>query len=91
MRSFPLKIITPSGVQYDGETQRAVFRTTEGDVGILYGHADYTAMIESGGIRILDDTGEQSALCKNGVVIMRDNTLTILASDYKAENETQSI
>ena len=82
MRSFPLKIVTPDGVQYDNHIQRVIFRTTEGDTGILFGHADYTAVIENGSVRIFDDTGEQSAVCKNGIAIMQKNELTILANEY---------
>ena len=38
MSVFPMQIITPEKVFFDGEVQRVVVRTTEGDVGILAKH-----------------------------------------------------
>ena len=38
MKSFPLKIVTPDGLQFDAEAEELIVRTTSGDVGILAGH-----------------------------------------------------
>jgi F-type H+-transporting ATPase subunit epsilon len=82
MRVFHLKIVTPDGVRFDGNVQRIIARTSEGDTGILYGHTDYTAVIENGTIRILDENNNQQSIeCSNGILTVKDNNATILASE----------
>ena len=46
MASFHLQIATADGLVFDGEADRLVVRTTEGDVGILRGHIDYLAALQ---------------------------------------------
>lgn len=82
MRVFCLKIVTPDGIRFDGSVQRVIARTSEGDTGILYGHTDYTAVIENGNVRILDENNnEQSIECHDGILTVKDNIATILANE----------
>ena len=37
--TFHLQIVTPDGLAVDGETESLIVKTTQGDVGILSGHA----------------------------------------------------
>ena len=43
MRPFPLKIVTPDGIVFDGDAESLTVRTTTGDVGILADHANLVA------------------------------------------------
>lgn len=43
MTSFPLKIVTPDGLIYDGSAEQIIVRTTSGDVAILARHINYVA------------------------------------------------
>ena len=48
MRSFPLKIVTPDGLLYDGQAEELIVRTTSGDMGILAGHISCVAPLGMG-------------------------------------------
>ena len=41
MNTFHLQIVTPDGLMFDGDAEKLLVRTTEGDVGIMSGHCDY--------------------------------------------------
>ena len=43
MASFPLKIVCPDGVKFDGQAQQLSIRTTSGELGILARHTDCVA------------------------------------------------
>ena len=45
MSTFSLQIITPEKIFFEGEVQRVIVRTTEGDVGILAKHEKYVAAL----------------------------------------------
>ena len=55
MKSFPLKIVTPDGVQFDGMAQELIVRTTTGDLGILAGHINCTAPLGMGTATVMID------------------------------------
>ena len=40
MNTFHLQIVTPDGLMFDGDAEKLLVRTTEGDVGIMSGHCD---------------------------------------------------
>ena len=35
MTAFPLTIVTPDGVQFDGQAEQLIVRTVSGDMGVL--------------------------------------------------------
>ena len=38
MKSFHIEIVTPDGIEYEGEVESLLVRTDDGDVEILAGH-----------------------------------------------------
>ena len=48
MNGFHLKIVTPQRAAFDGEAERLVVRTREGDTAILPRHAEYAAEVAAG-------------------------------------------
>ena len=66
MSEFRLQIVTPDGLMFDGEAQRIIVRTTEGDVGILPRHSDYAAPVSIGVARVLTADGERGAALRFG-------------------------
>ena len=66
MSTFTLQIITPEKIFFEGEVQRVIVRTTEGDVGILAKHERYVAALPSGPVKvILSDGTERIENSKN--------------------------
>ena len=64
--TFHLQIVTPDGLAFDGETESLIVKTTQGDVGILSGHADYFAAISVGRIRVKNPDGSYRKAAVNG-------------------------
>lgn len=81
MNTFPLQIITPDKIFFDGSVQRLVVRTTEGDIGILAKHEKYVAALPSGPVRItLEDGTERAAALSGGALKVSPDKTAILAN-----------
>jgi F-type H+-transporting ATPase subunit epsilon len=74
-----LQIITPDKKFFDEEVDMAIFRTTEGDIGILPKHEPLTTIISIGTIRIKQDGNEQKASLIGGFAEVQPEKITILA------------
>ena len=48
MKSFPLKIVTPDGPQFEGEATELIVRTISGDMGIMAGHINCVTSLGMG-------------------------------------------
>lgn len=81
MSTFPLQIITPEKIFFEGEVQRVIVRTTEGDVGILAKHEKYVAALPSGPVKLtLSDGTERLAALSGGAVRVSPAQTAILAN-----------
>ena len=83
MTPFALKIVTPDGVQYDGEAQELVVRTTTGDTGILAGHINYVAPLGMGEATVVVDGERRHAACIGGMVSVVDGKVTLLPTTFE--------
>ena len=83
MTAFPLKIITPDGVQFEGEAQELVVRTTTGDTGILAGHINYVAPLGMGEAAVIVDGEKRRAACIGGMVSVVDGKVTLLPTTFE--------
>lgn len=81
MNVFPLQIITPDKVFFEGAVQRLIVRTTEGDVGILAKHEKYVAALPSGPVKLLlEDGSERIAALSGGALKVSPDRTAILAN-----------
>ena len=81
MSTFSLQIITPEKIFFEGEVQRLIVRTTEGDVGILAKHEKYVAALPSGPVKItMPDGTERLAALSGGAVKVSPAQTAILAN-----------
>ena len=81
MSTFSLQIITPEKIFFEGDVQRVIVRTTEGDVGILAKHEKYVAALPSGPIKItMEDGRERLAALSGGAVKVSPSQTAILAN-----------
>lgn len=87
MASFHLQITTADGLAFDGQAERLIVRTTEGDVGILHGHVDYLAALKDvSELRLTANGNTRIAAVSGGFVsvskdITRVNAITLEWSD----------
>lgn len=79
MTPFPLQIITPEKMFFDGQTEQVIVRTTVGDVGILKGHEPYCAAIGIGQMRIMINGEFKRAATSGGIIkVLRDKTVILV-------------
>lgn len=83
MEQFPLKIVTPDGVQYDGTAEELIVRTTDGDVGILAGHINYVASLGMGQATVVTDGQKRYGACIGGMVSVADGVVTLLPTTFE--------
>lgn len=68
MTGFPMKIVTPDGLMFDGQAEELVVRTTTGDMGILAGHVDCVAPLGMGRATIVTEGKKRYAACIGGIL-----------------------
>ena len=103
MNSFPLKIVTPDGLQFDGMAEELIVRTTTGDLGILAGHISCVAPLGMGRATVLVDGKKRYAACIGGMVSVVKGAVTLVPTTFewadkidveravRSENRAQSV
>lgn len=81
MNTFHLQIITPDKILFDGQAVQLTARTTEGDVGILAGHARYAAILKTGALEVrMEDGSIRTAAAAGGALKVSDEKTTIITT-----------
>ena len=83
MNQFPLRIVTPDGLLYDGNTEEIIVRTTTGDLGILAGHMNCVAPLGMGKATIIIDGKKRYGACIGGMITMMDGKATLVATTFE--------
>ena len=87
MTTFPLKIVTPDGIAFDGQAEALTVRTTEGDIGILPGHIPCVAPLGMGRATIVIDGKRRYAACIGGMLSVLGGVVTLVPTTFEwAEN-----
>ncbi|MBP3304902.1 MAG: ATP synthase F1 subunit epsilon [Oscillospiraceae bacterium] len=87
MTAFPLKIVTPDGLAYDGKAEEVVVRTTTGDIGILAGHINCVAPLGMGRATILVDGQKRYAACIGGILSVVNGAVTLVPTTFEWADE----
>ena len=83
MTAFPLKIVTPDGLQFDGTAEELIVRTTTGDLGILAGHINCVAPLGMGQATIVTEGKKRYAACIGGMVSMVNGAATLVPTTFE--------
>lgn len=83
MNSFPLKIVTPDGVQLEGNAEELIVRTTTGDLGILAGHISCVAPLGMGRATVVVDGKKRYAACIGGMVSVVKGAVTLVPTTFE--------
>ena len=78
MTSFPLKVVTPDGLLFDGQAEEIVVRTTTGDMGILAGHINCVAPLGMGRATIVAEGKRMYAACIGGILSVVNGEVTLV-------------
>ena len=87
MTSFPLKIVTPDGLEFSGEAEELIVRTTTGDMGILAGHINCVAPLGMGRATILVDGQKRYAACIGSMVSVVNGAVTLVPTTFEWADE----
>ena len=82
MTPFHLKIVTPEGICYDGQTQSVTVCGISGYLGILAGHIDLTTSLGTGEARILIAGELRRAYCSRGLLSVQKGEVTLLPTVF---------
>ena len=84
MASFPLKIVTPDGVAFDGEVKSVSCRTICGQVELMARHIDYCTALGMGEAHItMEDGTLRRAPCMGGMLSMIGGKCRLLATTFE--------
>lgn len=87
MKTFPLKIVTPDGVKFDGEVEQLIVRTTTGDIGILAGHVNCVAPLGMGRASIQVDGKKRYGACIGGMISMMNGHASLVPTTFEWADE----
>ena len=87
MKAFPLKIVTPDGVKFDGEVEQLIVRTTTGDIGFLAGHVNCVAPLGMGRASIQIDGKKRYGACIGGMVSVMNGHANLVPTTFEWAEE----
>ena len=84
MNTFKLTIATPDGVAFSGNARSVTVKTTNGDVQILCGHADYLATLGTGMAKLVTEDGTQrTAALSEGFISCTGGVVDVIATTFE--------
>ena len=83
MTSFPLKIVSPDGMEYEGTAEEVIVRTTTGDMGILAGHINCVAPLGMGRATVVINGQKRYAACIGGILSVTDGKVTLVTTTFE--------
>ena len=84
MNTFPLKIVTPDGLIFDGEARQLTLRTIAGDMGVLAQHTDCVVPLGMGRAALVDRDGNRRyAACIGGMLSVQNGRVTLIPTTFE--------
>lgn len=83
MTPFPLKIVSPDGLQYDGMAEELIVRSTTGDIGILAGHTNCVTPLGMGRATVIIDGRKRYAACIGGMLSIVAGQVTLVPTTFE--------
>ena len=82
MTSFPLKIVTPDRLEFEGQAEEVVVRTPTGDLGILAGHINCVAPLGMGRATIITEGKKRYAACIGGLISVNGGCVNLVPTTF---------
>ena len=83
MTSFPLKIVTPDGLLFEGQAEELIVRTIEGDMAILAKHINCVVPLGMGRAVVVADGQRRCAACIGGMVSVVSGNVTLVPTTFE--------
>lgn len=76
-----IRIVTPKREMYNGEADMVIFRTVNGDVGVMHGHIPLITVLGYGMLRIIDNNETVKTASMFGGFVEVDNEGVSILTD----------
>lgn len=83
MNLFPLKIVTPDGLLFEGQVEELIVRTTTGDMGILARHTNCLAPLGMGQATLVVNGAKRYAACIGGMVLVVNGEVKLVPTTFE--------
>ena len=83
MTPFPLQIVTPDGLLFDGMAEQLIVRANTGDMGILAGHINCVASLGMGRATVVIDGKKRYGACIGGMVSVVNGAVTLVPTTFE--------
>lgn len=83
MASFPLKIVTPDGLIFDGQAEKLIVRTISGDMAVLARHIDCVCPLGMGQAVVEADGNRRTAACIGGMLSVKDGEVHLVPTTFE--------
>jgi len=83
MNSFPLTIVTPDGLQFEGMAEEIIVRTTTGDLAIMAGHINCVAPLGMGLATLVAEGKKRYAACIGGMLSVVNGQVKLVPTTFE--------
>ena len=83
MNTFSLKIVTPDGLQFDGQAEELIVRTIGGDLGILAGHTNCVSPLGMGLATVVIEGKKRYGACIGGMVSVLNGQVKLVPTTFE--------
>ena len=84
MSTYHLQVVSMDGDVFEGEVQKILLRTIDGDVEILARHTDYCTAIGMGTARVtMEDGTVRKAACIGGMLSVLNGAVRVLPTTWE--------
>lgn len=87
MTPFPLKIVTPDGLEFEGQAEEVIVRTTSGDIGIMANHVNCVAPLGMGRATVIIDGQKRYGACIGGILSVVGGAVTLVPTTFEWADE----
>jgi F-type H+-transporting ATPase subunit epsilon len=77
--TFPVTVVSPEQVLYEGEGEMVACRTTEGEIAFLPGHQPLLGALGTAKVRVILENGEQTIAVHEGFVEVSGDHVVVLS------------
>ena len=83
MASFPLKIVTPDGLIFDGQAEKVIVRTKEGDIAVLARHINCVCPLGMGEAVVEIEGKRRTAACIGGLLSVINGEVSLVPNTFE--------
>ena len=87
MATFPLKIVTPDGLIFDGQADKLIVRTTTGDMAVLARHINCVCPLGMGQAMVEANGQRRTAACIGGMLSVVNGEVTLVPTTFEWSDE----